>query len=769
MDTEMTSAVADFWLVFGRNNLEEAEAAVLRLEAPLVSVSSGFSFDLVEGEGKDQGADLEDEGALMGASPRGVMPGTPMSTIDAWNADVGVSLIVVSKQGTCGARVSEGDIDFLACAGATERPGAAGCGFTTHELGGKDSLKRPVVKMAFPEAGEGFAILVKSSGSVVKRLKIFSLPILAREALPYPITIDWDLPLTSFKFKAREWKFLIEEYKGAAWFASLWMGGRSDTPPLALQIPSPQSLGGGFGSQDAQRNPEDARSHASDLYAEGDNNVGPHSPPRGGASAPLFPMRPDSSHRSSRSGGSVNSRGHPPPVERLAPLFRRVDALETRTSLLEDSLPTSFSLVRDELDEVWKDLRELERSMGSRQGPPQGSTFFQARGPTTSTPTPPAATLSPPAFDNLMRRVVDELKSAGFVLQSDLDSRMMSAVPSDIADQLSGLGRRLGSIERELRDPDGTLAKLEGRIKSLEDRRAGEAIERGGKTFRDLGAVSAWLQTFKEKDLYRYCVDMVTLVMLCSEAYETIAEGMVNAASAFKADYNSLTEARIAFSYGMTYPENLMKKQDKQKHVATGGWFWTPSWSSYSAFKGTFNNGAKDNITSSLTEVSGMIQNAIDFAFPLATLPLAHAVFTEQLLLSRAQATAWIDAIEPLYEILTAAGMGTDDAWERVLIFCKAVFDDIRTVRAITLDTKNTAGMIWGSFRTTKLLEEYRRLKFYQHPHVSNMLALTSLQREGKKVETALSTLGTVTKDVEKIKSLCAQHERDIKALKSAK
>jgi len=87
----------------------------------------------------------------------------------------------------------------------------------------------------------------------------------------------------------------------------------------------------------------------------------------------------------------------------------------------------------------------------------------------------------------------------------------------------------------------------------------------------------------------------------------------------------------------------------------------------------------------------------IDFAFPLATLPLAHAVFTEQLLLSRAQATAWIDAIEPLYEILTAAGMGTDDAWERVLIFCKAVFDDIRTVRAITLDTKNTAGMIWGS------------------------------------------------------------------------
>ena len=50
MDTETTSAVADFWLAVGRNNLEEAEAAVLRLEAPLVSVSSGFSFDMVEGK-----------------------------------------------------------------------------------------------------------------------------------------------------------------------------------------------------------------------------------------------------------------------------------------------------------------------------------------------------------------------------------------------------------------------------------------------------------------------------------------------------------------------------------------------------------------------------------------------------------------------------------------------------------------------------------------------------------------------------------------------
>ncbi len=53
-----------------------------------------------------------------------------------------------------------------------------------------------------------------------------------------------------------------------------------------------------------------------------------------------------------------------------------------------------------------------------------------------------------------------------------------------------------------------------------------------------------------------------------------------------------------------------------------------------------------------------MIQNAIDFAFPLTTHPLLHGVFTEQLLLARAQASAWVEVLEPLYEILSLAGVG---------------------------------------------------------------------------------------------------------------
>ena len=165
---------------------------------------------------------------------------------------------------------------------------------------------------------------------------------------------------------------------------------------------------------------------------------------------------------------------------------------------------------------------------------------------------------------------------------------------------------------------------------------------------------------------------------------------MANAAAAHKAEFNDFTEARILLSYGLTYPDYIMRKQDKEKYAATGGWYWTNTWSRYAVFKGTFNNGVKDTITCSLVELSCMIQNAIDFSFSTATHPIAHAVFTEQLLISRQQASGWIETLEPLYEILSAAGMSTDEAWERVLIFTKAIFDDVWTVRAITLDKGTT-------------------------------------------------------------------------------
>ena len=75
---------------------------------------------------------------------------------------------------------------------------------------------------------------------LVVRPKVFSLPSLCKNQLPYPQLINWALPLTTFRFKAREWRFVIEGYKGSGWFAALWTGSTSSSqagdcsPPLKI-------------------------------------------------------------------------------------------------------------------------------------------------------------------------------------------------------------------------------------------------------------------------------------------------------------------------------------------------------------------------------------------------------------------------------------------------------------------------------------------------------------------------------------------------------
>jgi hypothetical protein len=169
--------------------------------------------------------------------------------------------------------------------------------------------------------------------------------------------------------------------------------------------------------------------------------------------------------------------------------MRCVQDLESRVEKLEDLVPDSFMGGRDELDEIWKDLGDVHKIWAY---PPQDSSstpsLFQGRASTTAS-TSSNAPLMHALFQQLMRQVVDELRVAGFVLCTDPDARTNPGLLADALeqtiDQVSSLSQHLVSVEKELKNPHRILLKLEGRIKSLEDQCVGDAIERGGKTFKD--------------------------------------------------------------------------------------------------------------------------------------------------------------------------------------------------------------------------------------------------------------------------------------------
>jgi hypothetical protein len=172
---------------------------------------------------EDKGEEAIDVGACRqveesdALTPRGatVMPDTPTEAVNAWNHDMLVTLLLVTNDKICGARVGDGEVDFLVCAKKLDRVGGSSCGMMTHQTGGKDSKKRNVLKMTLPHQGGVFVISVAASNSTVKCPNMFSSPILPQASLPYNVfNKGWNATLSTFRLRAREWKFLIEAYPG---------------------------------------------------------------------------------------------------------------------------------------------------------------------------------------------------------------------------------------------------------------------------------------------------------------------------------------------------------------------------------------------------------------------------------------------------------------------------------------------------------------------------------------------------------------------------
>ena len=95
----------------------------------------------------------------------------------------------------------------------------------------------------------------------------------------------------------------------------------------------------------------------------------------------------------------------------------------------------------------------------------------------------------------------------------------------------------------------------------------------------------------------------------------------------------------------------------------------------------------------------------------------------------------------------------------------KALFDDIKTVRALSAE-KSASAVIWGSFRTTEVLKEYEQLHFIQHPQVLLILALTSMHRKGKAMQEAISGINSKVKTIDTHASQIGRLNADLKNLR---
>lgn len=308
---------------------------------------------------------------------------------------------------------------------------------------------------------------------------------------------------------------------------------------------------------------------------------------------------------------------------------------------------------------------------------------------------------------------------------------------------LLGMRSRVGSLESAVTDPGGALKSLDTRVAVLEKKRHAQAVEFGGVVFKDAQSTNTWFQLLGDPEAHRFCPDSVTLLSVTNESIKTIAEGLKANADAIRAGFSTITGAEATITYQIPYPEHILTAS-----AATGvpnemgGYTWASGWESKERFVGIFGNGTRETFKSQLQAAIKNFQAAIDMEYPRSGRSQVNEVFTEVVRMAGAQALLFLDSVEPLATILETTGMSSQDAWNRTALYPKTLFDSIRRVRVTAPKGMAGGAMLWGTFQATRLVEEFAKHGFTDHPCILSLLAITSMQKEGvliKKLEKDLN------------------------------
>jgi hypothetical protein len=129
-----------------------------------------------------------------------------------------------------------------------------------------------------------------------------------------------------------------------------------------------------------------------------------------------------------------------------------------------------------------------------------------------------------------------------------------------------------------------------------------------------------------------------------------------------------------------------------------------------------------------------------------------HTILSDQNRIAYRQTTAFIDCLLPFHKTLVGGGLTSEEAWDRILVFVTEFLSCVQEERVLACaDFSDESGIIWGCFKATDFAEDFRRQKFVEHPKALAILALTSIEREGKNLssmeERVKKVIDSATKD----------------------
>ena len=424
----------------------------------------------------------------------------------------------------------------------------------------------------------------------------------------------------------------------------------------------------------------------------------------------------------------------------------------------------NFKLARvqsllEEQGQVLEDMREQIADQGRTitRGAVSASQFTN----TTTAPQTFQSPAPPPPFNwdaldvnqqhSIVQQVIDQMDVTE--LAEHVGDHLQVATMRDNARDTDD---RIAKLEWEFNTETGAVSLLQQQVAEWEARRHTSSVERGGYVFRDQADVEAVIVAAAgtRNDISKYFLDVISLLTLAKEGYSSYTEAVRVHADAIKAKFNSVLSSRMKLSFEIPFPEMVVKCVENTATAGTGGAKWGPMFATAQIFEDDFRNGAHRRVIKGIEKAYELMQVSVDTDFPLAhgtdgtvDMRKLNMIILDHNRRALRQTTGFIECLLPFYRTLSGGSLDSEEAWDRVFVFVMEFLTSVQERRVVSADVSAEAAMIWGSFIATDFAEEFRKQKYVEHPKALSIIALTSIEREGKALAEITALLESRDKD----------------------
>lgn len=265
---------------------------------------------------------------------------------------------------------------------------------------------------------------------------------------------------------------------------------------------------------------------------------------------------------------------------------------------------------------------------------------------------------------------------------------------------------------------------MDHKLLHLEKRLVGDGVTIGAHTFQSLDDVRNLCLSNLPTNRFGLFLDGVSIFEFLAQDHTDSTEVLTNLYNSQKNQFNNLYDSKVLSSCQNLFPTVFGRSSSDGMDTSRT----LPGLSSPDKWDNNGVTGLRFQLSRELINVDTQISTAINVAF--CDLPDAAALAKELLYRSKKFVNELSNFMSQDFHFWRAKGYDKKSSWELTCCSVRRLYEDIHQVRIIARDVRDLEDMdatssliLWATIRTHKIMEDYSRRNFYEHPSISAVIA----------------------------------------------